>query len=351
MNGVTGGDSSGLMQRLKNVAKRILFFRGQELVPSDGVYEWQRRGAAGPGRLDAPLSPDARAYLKSDNPKLLDLERRYAAFNSAVTTPLLWRVGHLRDEEIPSFRGDNAYVWQVRGMNSNVLGYGLTYYFLKSIDRLDLLGRMAEDGAFGCFSFEVGGSHVSRDLLDSIAEIYFLERHLQISEKSDFRILDIGAGYGRLAYRATSAWPGLGGYLCTDAVASSTFLSDFYLKYRGLGDGKARAVPLDEIEATVASGRIDLAVNIHSFSECQPATIDWWTGLIARNGVKHLMIVPNHTDSTGRQVLLNDKTPFTSILEKHGYRLVASEPKYGDPVVQRYGIFPAQHFLFELNPR
>jgi putative sugar O-methyltransferase len=206
---------------------------------------------------------------------------------------------------------------------------------------------MSEDGAFGSFSVRVGGREVSRDLLDSIAEIYFLERHLQISKRGGFRILDIGAGYGRLAYRASEAWPGLGGYLCTDAVASSTFLSEFYLKYRGLGD-RARAVPLDEIEEVAGSGRIDLAVNIHSFSECQPATIEWWTRLIASNGVKHLMVVPNFADASGRRVLTNDRTDFTPILEKHGYRLIAAEPKFADPVVQQYGIYPAQYFLFEL---
>jgi len=32
-----------------------------------------------------------------------------------------------------------------------------------------------------------------------------------------------------------------------------------------------------------------------------------------------------------------------------GYRLVAKDPKYLDPLVQKYGPAPALHFLFELR--
>jgi len=37
-----------------------------------------------------------------------------------------------------------------------------------------------------------------------------------------------------------------------------------------------------------------------------------------------------------------------TVIEKHGYREVAEEPKYADPVLQKYALNPTCHFLFEL---
>jgi len=107
---------------------------------------------------------------------------------------------------------------------------------------------LVEDDYFGNFVFQIGGKTISRDLLDSILEIYFLDRHLGLASAENHRtILDVGAGYGRLAHRLVSALSGAQRYLCTDAVAESTFISEYYLGFRGL-DGRACAVPLDEIE-------------------------------------------------------------------------------------------------------
>jgi hypothetical protein len=331
---------------LQNSLNEFLRRRGKEIIQSDRVYDWQR-DTTKPHYRGLELPQEASCYLRSNNPKLLDLKRRYSAFNPDVTTPMVWNEGHLRDEDIPYFRGDNAYVWQVRGQNMNILGYALAYYYLKAIDQLNLFDRMSEDGAFGNFTFRVANRDVSRDLLDSVAEILFLERHLNVSNIANLTILDIGAGYGRLAHRATQAWPNLRSYLCADAVPHSTFISDFYLRHREVGN-KAAVIPLDEIQTALGSQRIDLAVNIHSFSECQLAAIDWWVDLIAKNGVRHLMVVPNVTDAAGEQLLTNDRRDFRPLLEKRGYRLIVGEPKYLDPVIHQYAIQPSMHFLFGL---
>jgi len=37
-----------------------------------------------------------------------------------------------------------------------------------------------------------------------------------------------------------------------------------------------------------------------------------------------------------------------TVIEKHGYREVAKDPKYAEPVLQKYAVCPAWHFLFEL---
>ena len=86
-------------------------------------------------------------------------------------------------------------------------------------------------------------------------------------------------------------------WLCTDAIATSTFLSEYYLGFRGVAGGTGsppRVVPLHELESTIAPGEVDIAVNIHSFSECSPAAIEAWLAFLARpTASAHLMVVPN----------------------------------------------------------
>jgi hypothetical protein len=287
--------------------------------------------------------------LRPDNPRLLDLKKRYAKVSADATSPLAWDEGHLSAEDLQWFRGDNAYVWQLRGRNMNVLGYALTALYIKAIDTRGLLDRLSEDGAFGAHTFEVCGKTVSRDLLDSVNEIHFLDRQLGIAERTGLHVLDVGAGYGRLAHRMLTALPGISAYDCADAVASSTFICDYYLQFRDLG-ARARSVPLDEVESALAIRPVDLAVNIHSFSECTLAAVDWWVSRLSRYRVPHLMIVPNPVDRTaGASLHNNEHQDMHPVIERHGYRLIASEPKYADPTVQDYGIDPTHYYLFELR--
>jgi hypothetical protein len=293
------------------------------------------------------LPSGAESYLRSDNPKVLDLIKRYAAFDEEVTTPAVWTQEHIRPDDIAYFRGDNAWVWQVRGRNSNVLAYALTYYYLKSIDRLNLLQTLSEDNSFGAFTFQVDGRLITRDLLDSIAEIYFLDRHLNLSSRESIRVLDVGAGYGRLAHRMTDALPKVVQYLCTDAIPVSTFVCEYYLRFRGVN--KAAVVPLDEIEQTLRDRPVDIAVNIHSFSECQPTAIAWWARLLRNHSVPYVMIIPNQSGRDGRGLLTNDGEDFLPLFERAGYRSVITEPKFLDPVVQEYGLQPSWHSLLKLH--
>jgi 2-polyprenyl-3-methyl-5-hydroxy-6-metoxy-1,4-benzoquinol methylase len=66
---------------------------------------------------------------------------------------------------------------------------------------------LEEDDDFGAEVFDFHGKVVSRDLLDSIIEINFLDRHLGFSSRRAVNVLDIGAGYGRLAHRMATAFP------------------------------------------------------------------------------------------------------------------------------------------------
>ena len=319
---------------------------GYQAVQIRKLYDWQRRPAER-SRGETPLPDGAAQYLTADNPRLKDLTARYAKMDARATTPLIWRPGHMIDEDLRYFRGDTPYVWQLRGGFAE-LHYVLTTYYVQQIDRLGLLDKLAEDGAFGALTFSIAGRIVSRDLLDSIVEIDFLDRHLTLSKVQGFNILDIGAGYGRLACRALQALPGIGTYFCTDAVAASTFVSEHYLRFRGLAD-RAQVVPLDELDR-LSGADIGLAINIHSFSECTVDAIDWWIARIAKLGVPRLMVVPNPGTHAGARLQTNTGEDFQPIIEKHGYGLIAKEPKYADPAVQRYGIYPSYYYLFALTP-
>ena len=64
------------------------------------------------------------------------------------------------------------------------------------------------------------------------------------------------------------------------------------------------------------------------------------------------MVVPNALDNGGTRLLSLEaderRLDYGPALRAHGYRLVDSEPKYLDPIVQKHGISATHHYLFEL---
>jgi hypothetical protein len=333
----------GLIRRAIGQAVRPY---GYEIVDREILYDWQTPAPPAVRPDQDPLPDGAVEYLDDGNPRLKDLLARYSRFNANVTTPLVWTNEFMTGDHLRWFRGDETYVWQLRGPNMNRLGYTVTTYYVKAIDSLGLLDKLPDDRLFGNNTFQIAGRPVSRDLLDSIIEIAFLERHLKISSLTSPRILDIGAGYGRLAHRAVEGLPNIGEYLCVDAVAASTFISEYYLKFRQCA--RATVLPLDQIDEALARAPVDLALNIHSFSECQLSAVEWWLALLAKHRVRHVMIVPNTGRHGGRSLATNDGRDFAPLIQQYGYKQVVREPKYRDPTVQDLGINPTYHYLFEL---
>jgi hypothetical protein len=273
-------------------------------------------------RLPAPPPPaGTEDVLRPDNPLIAEYETRYYGHPAADYSQ--WSDDYVRGTiDMRFFRANNSYVWQQWDF-ADPFRYGLTTYYTRLHDRLGLLDRLREDGLFGAETYDVDGVRVSRDLLDSVAELAFLDDELGISERKT-TILDIGAGYGRLAHRATTAFANVR-CLCTDAVPLSTFLSSFYLGFRAVGD-RATVVPLDRIAETLEATRIDVAVNIHSFSECPISAIIWWLDLLAENAVDHLMIVPN---TEGRLLSKERNAPridFMPLVQARGFELLRTRP-------------------------
>ena len=58
------------------------------------------------------------------------------------------------------------------------------------------------------------------------------------------------------------------------------------------------------------------------------------------------MIVPN----SNQDLLTNDGKDFQPLLDEYGYQILAVEPKYQDPLVQKYAMNHDTFHLFKLNP-
>lgn len=334
----------GFRGRMRESLDSLLKGYGYRIIQDQNLYEWQKISSGPrPKCRTSKLPEGAAGYLVTSNSRLRELQARYAVFDDAVTTPLVWKDTYVGSEDVLYFRGDNGYVWQTRRMGMNLMAYALTAYYAKSIDRLGLLGKLEEDDYFGVHSLAIDNRIVSRDLLDSVFEIHFLDKHLNISSRANLSILDIGAGYGRLAHRMISSLPNVARYFCADAFPISTFISEYYLRFRNL-EGKARIILLDEIEHVMRDNTVDVAVNIHSFSECRIPAIEWWLSLLQKCKVRNLMIVPNFPE-----LRTNDGIDFGGIVEKYGYKMIAKDPKYSDPAVREYAINNSYYYLFELT--
>jgi len=343
-----------MQRQIGTLVNSVLRGVGLQVVSRAGYEElraFRDREAESAGR-DVHLPEGAEDDLRQDNPRLIELRDRYRADSTPASAHSVWSSGHIATEiDLRSFRSDNAFVWQRRHgfSDAHLL---LATYCLREIDRLGLVDALTEDDLFGADVTELGGGRlVSRDLLDSVGEIYFLLDTVGEAGLAGAKVLDIGAGYGRLAHRLDAAVPELGAVYCVDAIPESTFLSEYYLRFRDVA--KATVVPLDEIEALLATERIDLALNVHSFSECTADAVEWWVDLLARHGVPRLMIVPNPGRDRQAKLLTveadGSHRDFQRIIESAGYRLVERRPKYSNPAVQEHGAFPTFHHLFALG--
>jgi hypothetical protein len=284
---------------------------------------------------DVPLPPSAEE-LVPDHPDLVELRQAYEALDLPVVVRSRWHEGAVGSFlDLRWFRGETLFVWHYRELpRISRLKYYVYARYVRDQDHLGLLDRLAEDGMFGCWTFSYPGwGDVSRDLLQSVSEISFLDRILEISQRPELSVLDIGAGYGRLAHRMSTALPNLTDYCCTDVIPEATFLSRWYLDYRGCLP-PARVVRLDRIDSELEPGTFDLAVNTHSFSECPLAAIQWWVDTLARLEVPAVLIVPDEPQQLLSTEADGTRQDFSGVLESAGYTLEHREPAIDDPAVQ-----------------
>lgn len=341
---------------LRRVAKGLLGRTGYTLVrlPDHdfGLAKGGRLEGFDPGLHSSQSSlPDgAEQLLREDNPRLIELRKSYARLDWPVCAHSRWQARNVSGFlSLQYFRGDTVYLWHYRDSGELAqLKYLVYLRYLVERDSPGLLDRLEEDGAFGCWTYEFPPSKTcSRDLLDSVNELLFLDRELSILQQKDLKILDIGAGYGRLAHRASEAIDTLSMYCCVDAVPESTFLSEYYTSYRSVAP-PVKVVPLPEVPDLPVGG-FDLAFNVHSFSECTLAAIEWWVELLAKLRVPRLFLVPN--EQSGFLSTEEDRTrkDYLPIIAAAGYHQIAEEWAFEDPAVRQAIGIGDRYCLFELR--
>ncbi len=298
-----------------------------------------------------PLPPGAEVELRADHPRLRELHDAYARLDHAAAVATQWSDSFLKKNlSLAWFRGDNAYVWQLRLFSDSARTRNyLALLDIQSRDKAGLLEELEEDGLFGAYRFFYKAHPpVSRDLLDSVNEINYLDAQMGLFGLDAPTVLDIGAGYGRLAHRMATGVPKLARYDCTDGVAESTFLCEYYTRFRGLGE-KVRVVPLTEV-ASLAD-RYDVAVNLHSFSECSHAAIRWWLERIAEREIDWLLIVPNTQGTLLSTEYDGQREDFLPDVLAAGYELADHRPIYeSDDLRDMIGIHD-EFFLFRRTRR
>ncbi|MCL4180018.1 MAG: putative sugar O-methyltransferase [Verrucomicrobia bacterium] len=286
------------------------------------------------------LEPRTRAYLHPGNPRLVELRGRYDALKAPPHS--CWASWE-RCIDLERFRAENAYQSQAYFL-ATLDRYRLTTAYVEARDEQGWLRSLGEDGRFGAKLWPVArGLNVTRDLLDSILELAWLKEMLDFGMDDIIPVLDIGAGYGRLAHRFASLFP-RGSITCVDAIATSTFLCEIYLKYRRCE--RCQVLPFDEI-GELQAGQFTLATNIHSWSEMPLAWVKHWLGLLSDLSIPYLFLVPNFADFRTREPD-GSHGDFGPELGRHGYRCISKSRKYRySAVADELGVFPGDYYLFQ----
>jgi len=249
----------------------------------------------------------------------------------------VWNRKHLKNFDVARFRADSIYVWQTRQFQE--INYYLTYLYILEIDKLGLLGRLQESGDYGVETFSFENGKVSRDLMDSVIEINYLNDLLSLSNQQDLQILDIGAGYGRFAHRILESFPE-SNVTCIDAIPLSTCISRIYLG-SFIQSKRATVHDLESLNE-VKPKKFNLAVNIHSFSEMSLKSVKFWINFLVKNEVEFLFVVPN-----GPELALNDGTNFGLLLQQAGFEILDRREKYHFGEYSKFAIYPSTYYLLQ----
>jgi hypothetical protein len=172
--------------------------------------------------------------------------------------------------------------------------------------RWDVSG-MTRDVVHGARVFETSRGPVTRQWVDGNVEIGFLFQALPYMAAHD--VLDIGAGYGRLAVMLS---PLVRSYTCVDPVSVSV---DVCRDYTARYAPSVRVLSVDEFLADLPTLRPTLAINIHSWNECDRAQITGWLDVLDVLAVPYLFTVTHDADPQVFTAWETDQPNFRPLIE------------------------------------
>jgi putative sugar O-methyltransferase len=288
--------------------------------------------------LDKKIEPLPSSWQGEVISRAVTLDRTYHDLNLHPRELGVWTEKHTRELDVTNFRSDNVYVWQKRDLA--IENYLVSYLVAKIMDKSALLESLSENGSYGVEFYEFCGRKISRDLIDSVLEINFLIDLIGIDSLTKFRVLDIGAGYGRLAKNLAKVFPAMK-IGCVDAIPMSTAISEFYL-HEEIERGQIEVFNLTQLDS-MPSKTFDLAVNIHSFSEMSLGSVENWISFLMEAKVERVFVVPNP-----KELRLNNGEDFLKVFERFGYKVTTIRAKYLDGIPENSLLYPANYFYLEL---
>ena len=210
---------------------------------------------------------------------------------------------------LPNFCADRIYVEQLSPSQEEF--EAVAEYVAHNL--MDSEGKTRDAAYGGIIRNTKALGEVTRMWLDANIEIDFLTRHMPCWENA--RVLEIGAGYGRLAVMLEFF---VKEYYCIDAVPISTELCKMYCAAHG---NQVQVLELSDLAEMDESSAINLAINIHSFNECNLVQIARWLDILWEMRVPWLFTV-SHPDS--QAYLSYDLKSWKELILNY-YDLVAEE--------------------------
>lgn len=208
---------------------------------------------------------------------------------------------------LPNFAVHNMYQAQHQSEEAYARALDRAIKGVLALEPTDL------DKEYGARCVKIRDGEYTRQFIDSHLEMQFLERHLPMSRVG---VLDIGAGYGRLArflsklYVRPVVYPLI---YTVDAIPVSTWLCESYCTGTNV-----ETLTLKQFEARYTTLDIDLVVNIHSWNECTYDQVARWLEYVQRTKALYLFTVTyNYYKGITYHTNQPDHKSFRPLIEKH----------------------------------
>ena len=146
------------------------------------------------------------------------------------------------------------------------------------------------DAQYGAMLFDTKYGKVTRMWADSNVEYDFLQRHLNKFFLQNATVMDVGAGYGRLA---VSMSPHVKQFIAVDSIPVSVACCKDYVATWARTDN-IQILSVEDLYLMYKQNKvpkIELAMNIHSWNECSLETIEEWLQTLVKFNTDFLFTV------------------------------------------------------------